>query len=148
MSLLHRIKSFLFDPGATPLPHWSHERLGLVEWSDEEEAWSGTHNGMPFLLAYERDPEKPTPEVVEYAMEILGVEFELIRRFECLRNESASGFPARFHDEIQALSLESIHLYRGTPDCSAIACLAGGRDGRHWRFDMLGTEMCNLSFDS
>jgi hypothetical protein len=148
MKFLSRIRSLLLDPGATPRSNWSHDYLGQTIWSDDEEAWSGEYNGTAFLLAYERDSETPPQEVVDYALTILTSEFELIPRLEDLKRESITKLPSRFHDELQALTLESIHFYRGTPECSAIACLKGGLDGRQWRFDMLGTELCNLNFDS
>jgi hypothetical protein len=148
MSFFQRIKSFLCDPGADPVKDWHHETLGDAIWTEDGEAWAGSHNNIQYLLAYEGDCETPPVEVVDYALVILAPDFDLVARFEELKAQSMSGYPERLHPEIARLMIESIHLYRGKNCPEAIACLAGGEDSRSWRFDMLDTKLSNLAFDT
>ncbi len=148
MGILEKIKTLLFDPGATPESEYFHKALGTLTWCEEIEGWKGEYNQTKFSLGYERDSDVPPPEVVEHALEILNSSFNLAERLENLKIESLSEYEAFYHQEISKLGIDDIHFYRQKGGRVAIANLLGGSDSRVWRFHVIGTKLCNLCFDS
>ena len=143
-----KIAKFLFDPGATPSPEWSHPRLGNAKWIEDAEGWEGQIEGLRYLLCYERKSSDPIPKLVDYALELLSSEFDLISRVAHVCHEAKSDFEPFYHREIDKLRVEGVSIFWAGKIGKAIVSLDGGQDYRAWRVELAGTQIGGLGFDS
>ena len=131
-----------------PVPVVNDPQLGRMEWSEDDEAWVGTHGGFRFALAYERKAT-PTPPLLSYAKEVLSNPVWLERTLEEEKKRWASKVPPSGRDELATLKFGliyfSIHKDRGP---YIFAIVEGGGDDRSWRIEYHNRQCDGLGFDT
>ncbi len=138
----------LFEKGEPPVPVVDDPQLGRLEWSEDDEAWVGTHRGFRFALAYERKAT-PAPPLLSYAKEVLNDPGWLERTLEEEKNRWAAKAPPSVQHELAGLRFGliyfSIHKHRGP---CIFAIVEGGEDDRSWRIEYHDRQCDGLGFDT
>jgi hypothetical protein len=139
--------SELFKKGEEPQHSYTDSVLGLMTWSQEDDAWFGQVRGREFSLAYER-AKTPTESLLAYAREVLGdapwLASSLAEAKERAKRECGSFYVA----ELDALMLGRIHFYLHKGKRRILADLEGGKDDRLWRIEFDDRICEGIGFDN
>jgi len=136
----------LFKKGEDPDKLCSDELLGLMKWSEDDEAWFGEYNGAKFSVAYD-GLQKPSVEVVAYAREVLGDPGWLASTLAEAKSAAKRERGDFYHSEIDSLSFGEIHFYLHQGKRRIIAHLDGGKDDRSWRIEYADRHCEGIGFD-
>ena len=148
--------SKLFAKPPEPEKSFTDPVLGAMTWSDDDEAWSGEHNGFDFLIDYEQE-KLPAPALLAYAREILNDADWLHATLLEAKTKYKSDLPPKdrafYNNEIDQLTWGQISFgfYRKPihgENRRIFATLNGGRDYRCWRIEYLYRTCTGLGFDT
>jgi len=138
--------SELFKKGEDPDNSWSDEVLGLMEWSEDDEAWFGEFKGTKFSVAYER-MKRPSDTVVAYAREVLSDPSWLASSLAGAKSRAKEAHDDFYFSEIDSLSFGRIHFYLHEEKRRILADLHGGKDDRLWRIEYSERRCEGIGFD-
>jgi len=136
-----------FSKGEDPLPSIDDPQLGHMAWSKDDEAWVGTHGGMQFGLAYEREAA-PTPGLLAYAREVLADPNWLANTLEEEKKSWAPKVPPSVKTELAALRFGLVYFSMHKDHGYIFATVDGGGDNRSWRIEYHGRKCDGLGFDT
>jgi hypothetical protein len=138
----------LFEKGEDPIPVVDDPQLGHMEWSQDDEAWIGSHSGFQFALSYEREAT-PSPALLSYAKDVLSDPDWLNRTLRQEKDRWSAKFPPHIKQELADLQFGliyfSIHERRGP---IIFAIIEGGKDERCWRIEYHGRQCDGMGFDT
>src|SRR5579872_7423659 len=139
--------SNLFKKGEEPEQTCSDDVLGPLQWSADDEAWFGEHQGRRFSLSYELT-KTPQEELRVFAREFLSDLAWLDSTLDEAKRSAKDEFEKFYAGEIEGLRWGRIHFYRYKGQPRIIADLDGGKDDRTWRIEYSGRECDGIGFDS
>jgi hypothetical protein len=138
----------LFEKGEDPLPVFNDPELGRMEWSQDDEAWTGSYRGLQFALSYSREAS-PSSAVLSYAKEVLNDPDWLNRTLQEEKDRWSSKVPPNVKPELAELRFGvlyfSIHKRRGP---IIFAIVDGGKGYRCWRIEYHGRECDGMGLDT
>jgi hypothetical protein len=138
--------SELFRKGEEPKHSFTDGVLGLMTWSQDDEAWFGQYSGKKFSLAYE-STKTPPETLTTYAREVLSDSAWLASSLGEAKEKAKQECGDFYVAEIEALRLGRVHFYLHKGRRKIIADLDGGKDGRLWRIEYSDTTCEGIGFD-
>lgn len=143
--------SNLFKKGEDPAKPCSDGVLGLLQWSEDDEAWLGEFRGLKFSLAYE-GLKQPSDVVITYAREILSDSSWLSSTLAEAKIKQIKKYGRNLSElhrsEVESLSFGTICFYVYKSKRRIIADLEGGKEYRAWRIEYSDRQCDGIGFDT
>jgi hypothetical protein len=128
-----------------PLERYNDDGLGLMVWSEDDEAWGGEYGGIKYLIGYDSQAT-PRSDLLAYARSILDDVPQLKNKIEQAK-EIAIAENAGLAKEITLLRIESVFFYHHKERRRILASLAGGLKNRLWRVEFEEDKFEGIGFD-
>lgn len=117
-----------------------------MHYSQDDEAWLGECNGRKYSLAYEWKAV-PDEDLIAYARGIISDTAWLNATVNEAKQKAILEYPTVSRDEILALSLGVIRVYKYKGEMRIIADMEVGKGTRNWRIEYYGKECEGIGFD-
>lgn len=138
--------SNLFKKREEPVTTFVDPDLGVVRWSEDDNAWLGEYENRSFGLGDEGQ-STPTSELIDYARSVLSDLEWLDGSLADVKRELMEKLPASCHEEINSLAWGSIHFFRRDGIRRIFAELDGGQNDRAWRIEFRDRTCEGIGFD-
>ncbi len=140
--------SFLFKDDIEPQKIIDDPIFGELIWAEDDEAWSGKYNGFEILLSLEKGKAIPSPELKQYALDILNTPNFLINSLNVAKGEFLEEY-SNAEEELKSLKYTVIDFYRYKNKTNRIiASLDSSDDYRTWRIEYCGFECEGIGYDT
>jgi hypothetical protein len=153
MGFFSNVFQKLFSKGEDPLPIFDHPQLGHMTWSEDDESWGGTYNGIPFFLEYDFK-SAPTPEVLAYAMDILSDPDFLTSTLDEAKREWLSELPparqVAEQPQLAKLTFDRVSFWIKKGQGYVSASLKGNDDAldRYFRIEYQDRRCLGIGYDT
>jgi hypothetical protein len=122
--------------------------LGVLNWSDDDEAWRGTFKGVEFFVFPDEPRDTQPGQALAYAESILMSLDWLRDAIEVEKNKYAAEHP-KFASEIQSLKIESLCFSVHKSKGRYLNCQLGfGSPNRFWSLDFHDRKCSGMGFDT
>ena len=134
-----------FKKAPPPLPS-EDPRLGTLQWSDEQDGWCGSLNGLKFVLGHDRHSQ--APEALKDYAHLMLQDREFLDRALAEAIRTAPSYYRHLADEMQALGYDELHFSMSPRGRMLFATLEPGGVDRFWRLEFFERQCDGIGFDS
>lgn len=122
--------------------------LGVLEWSEDDEAWHGSFNGTKFFVSFNQSKDNQLKDVLNYAETVLMSIDWLNDAVEAEKKKYLNVYP-KFAGELQGLKIESLCFSIHEKQGRYLNCQLGyGASDRFWSLDFHDRKCSGIGFDA
>ncbi len=142
------IVDYFFKCREQPQREFDAGALGMLRWSDDDEAWRGMFNGVEFFVFPDESRDTQPGEALRYAESIL-MSFDWLKdAVESKKTTYVFEHP-QFASELQNLGIESLSFSVHKKKGRYLNCQLGyGSPDRFWTLDFHDRKCSGIGFDT
>ncbi|NYZ63426.1 hypothetical protein [Luteimonas deserti] len=129
-----------------PIDRVELDKLGPVVWSDDDESWRGSVDGISFFIGIDDSSDYPIQPLIDYTESALLNDW-LRDGVSAAKDKYVAQHP-QFADELADLSIESVHVYLRKGLRHLNCHLGYGENDRFWALDFIDSRCTGMGFDT